>query len=186
MLEKKDTVVVYKSKYGSTKYYADWIAKSINADLLEVLEVKIEELEKYKTIVYGGPLFAFKISGVKLITQNLKKLKDKKIIIFTTGILSETEKNRNSVIEQNFTKDLKSQIKLFMLKGDFDIKKLNLLDKIMINTIKRKLKKMHKDKLDENMKELLKIFDQEKEETKKDSIQSIVECVNEEKEGDFY
>ena len=46
MLENKKIIVIYKSKYGSTKYYADWIAKNIDADLLEVSEAKIEKLEK--------------------------------------------------------------------------------------------------------------------------------------------
>ncbi len=179
MLENKKIIVIYKSKYGSTKYYADWIAKNIDADLLEVSEAKIEKLKNYHTIVYGGPLFAFRISGVKFITKNIEKIKHKKIVIFSTGILSETVENRNTVIETNFNQNVRSQIKLFMLKGDFDIKKINLLDKMLVNTIRRKLKKIHEDKRDENMKEFLEIFEHVIERKDKKNAQSIIEYSNE-------
>ena len=95
MLENKKIIVIYKSKYGSTKYYADWIAKNIDADLLEVSEAKIEKLKNYHTIVYGGPLFAFRISGVKFITKNIEKIKHKKIVIFSNEITLHETMNTN-------------------------------------------------------------------------------------------
>ncbi|WP_366936885.1 flavodoxin domain-containing protein [uncultured Clostridium sp.] len=30
-----NTVVVYKSKYGSTKKYAEWIAEELSSDIIE-------------------------------------------------------------------------------------------------------------------------------------------------------
>lgn len=42
-------------------------------------------LATYDTVIYGGGLYASGINGVKLITKNLDKLKNKKVIVFATG-----------------------------------------------------------------------------------------------------
>ncbi|NLE01149.1 MAG: flavodoxin, partial [Fibrobacter sp.] len=49
-------IVVYKSKYGTTKRYAEWIAEEVKADLFEQSAVSVEDLLKYDIIVYGGSL----------------------------------------------------------------------------------------------------------------------------------
>ena len=43
--------VIFKSTYGHTKKYAEWIAKELNADLFDQLRVKLQTLEKYNIIV---------------------------------------------------------------------------------------------------------------------------------------
>ena len=58
---------------------------------------------QYDTIIYGGGIYAGVIIGASLcISRNLKKLQDKKIVIFTVGIgdtkdtsLYEKIKNQN-------------------------------------------------------------------------------------------
>ncbi|WP_253199588.1 flavodoxin domain-containing protein [Clostridium gasigenes] len=52
------SVIVYKSKYGSTKVYAQWIAKKLEADIYEVNEVKVDKLLDYNNIIFGGGLYA--------------------------------------------------------------------------------------------------------------------------------
>ena len=46
--------VVYCSRYGSTKQYAQWLAEDLGADLYDVRRVYKEKLETYDTIVFGG------------------------------------------------------------------------------------------------------------------------------------
>ena len=40
------TIVVYRSKYGSTKKYAEWISAELGCEMLEFKEAKIENLIK--------------------------------------------------------------------------------------------------------------------------------------------
>ena len=71
-----NAIVVYKTKYGSTKTYAEWIAEELSADIRDAKTVKADDLLKYDTIIYGGGLYAEGINGVSLITKNYEKLKD--------------------------------------------------------------------------------------------------------------
>lgn len=97
--------IIYKSKYGSTKKYAQWIAEETKADLFEYSEVEVKKLMQYDTIVYGGGLYANGIAGISIITKNYQVLKDKKIIVFTVGIVStDSAEAFSPIIEKIFQK----------------------------------------------------------------------------------
>jgi len=68
------TIVIYKSKTGFTKKYAEWIANDLLADIFDVSKVNIDMLTTYDTIIYGGSLYAVGINGIKLIKQNFDKI----------------------------------------------------------------------------------------------------------------
>jgi flavodoxin len=44
------TIVIYKSKTGFTKKYAQWIAAELSADLLEAAMVAADKLAAYDTV----------------------------------------------------------------------------------------------------------------------------------------
>ncbi len=67
--------VVYTSKYGTTQQYAQWIAKDVGADLLRQDACKVKDLEKYECLVFGGPIHAGGILGIRFcrrITRNCR------------------------------------------------------------------------------------------------------------------
>ncbi|MDD2402659.1 MAG: flavodoxin domain-containing protein, partial [Clostridia bacterium] len=47
------TVVVYKSKSGFTKKYAEWIAKELSAEIFEASRITADMMMDYDTVVYG-------------------------------------------------------------------------------------------------------------------------------------
>lgn len=73
-----NTIVIYKSKYGSTKQYANWIGEALSCEVADAKSISVSDLLKYDRIIYGGGLYAEVIAGVTLITKNIEKLKDKK------------------------------------------------------------------------------------------------------------
>lgn len=81
------TVVLYKSKTGYAKKYAQWIAKKLNGDLFDAAEVNIDKLITYDAIIFGGSLYAVGINGVKLITENINKFQGKKTCCFLHGFI---------------------------------------------------------------------------------------------------
>ena len=73
----KKIAIVYKSKYGCTMKYAGWLAIKLDADLYEVSDVGRWDLLKYKTIIFGSPIYNSKIYLLDYILekydQNLTK-----------------------------------------------------------------------------------------------------------------
>ena len=133
------TIVIYKSKYGSTMQYAKWIAEELDCKCFDAKDIKAEDLTEYDNIIYGGGLYAEIINGVSLITKNTDLLKDKKIAIFSTGItpLDCRDYYDKMVIEKNFKNGLPENIRVFNFMGKMIINELSLVHKTALKTLKK-------------------------------------------------
>ena len=132
-------IVVYKTKYGSTKNYAEWIGEELDCKVADAREVTIEELEQYDTIIYGGGLYAEVINGVSLITKNMDRLKNKKIAVYTTGItpLDCRDYYDKLVVEKNFKNGVPACIKLFNFTGKMVLDELSAVHRTALKTLKK-------------------------------------------------
>ena len=133
------TIVIYKSKYGSTKTYANWIAEELSCEAVDAKNININDLTQYDTIIYGGGLYAEVINGVILITKNLDKLKDKKIIVYSTGITPLEYRNYYDklVLEKNFKPEMLEKIKVYNFLGKMILDELSLVHRTAIKGLKK-------------------------------------------------
>lgn len=178
-MQNRKTAIIYGSKYGSTKRYAEWIAQETQADLFESRTVRLDQLFNYDTIVYGGALYAVGISGFKLISDNYHALKGKKIIVFSVGASSICHKTIEDVTKKNFTQQMRGNIRYFHLRGIFDYQKLNWLDKMLMSLLRWQLTKKKPEELDADAKMMLSCFNQSFDWTDKQAILPIVACIEE-------
>lgn len=134
-----NAIVIYKSKYGSTKEYAQWIASELGCMAADVKTVSINDLKKYDTLIYGGGLYAEVIGGVSFITKNIDELKDKKIIVYTTGLTPPDcrEYYEKMVWEKNFKPNVQDKIKMFNFPGKMILSELSLVHRTAIKTLKK-------------------------------------------------
>lgn len=171
------TIVVYRSKYGSTKAYAEWISQELDCEMIEFKNAKIEDLMKYDTIIYGGGLYAEVINGVYLITKNMDKLKDKKIVVYSTGItpLKYREYYDKLVIEKNFKPEMLEQIKVFNFMGKMILDELSLPHRTAIKALKVLMQ--GKENPTEMEKLLVELCDANGDFTDKESIKELINYV---------
>ena len=168
------TIVVYKTKYGSTKTYAEWIKEELNCDICDFKSVKIDDLLKYDTIILGGGLYAEMIQGASLITKNIDKLAGKKLIIYTTGItpLDCREYYDKLVWEKNFKDVDASKIKVYNFLGKMIIDELSLPHKMAIKALKKLMS--GKENPSEMEKLLIELCDADGDFTDRDAICGLV------------
>ena len=133
------TIVIYKSKYGSTETYARWIGEELGCDVVEASKIKAEELLAYDTIIYGGGLYAEVIAGVTLITKNIDKLGGKKLIVYTTGITPVDYRDyyEKYVVEKNFKNGIYEKIRMFNFPGKMILSELTMVHRAAIKTLKK-------------------------------------------------
>jgi hypothetical protein len=165
--------VVYRSKSGFTETYAKWIAEAVHADLLQGKKTKIDDLLKYDIIVYGGGMYAVGINGLKLITDNFDKLKDKNLIVFSLGASPVRPEIYEEVKKKNFSGEQLERISFFLLRGGYDHRKITPVDRILMMLMKTQLK--HKKKLTPDERGMLSAFSHPVDFTTKKSIQPILE-----------
>lgn len=169
------TIVIYKSKYGSTKQYAEWIADELNCKVTDAKGIKVSDILEYDTIIYGGGLYAEIISGVTLLTKNIDKLKDKKLIVFTTGItpIECRDYYDKLVIEKNFSTTNKSDFKIYNFPGKMILSELSLVHRTAIKTLKKIMS--DKDNPTEMEKLLIELCDADGDFSDKTLIKELVQ-----------
>lgn len=151
-----NTVVVYKSLYGSTKTYAQNLAREIGANLLEASKVKQDQLKTYDTVIFGGGLYGGTVAGLEVITKNLEAFKQKNLIVFTVGLSPTDGKDMyEPKMEKMIPADKVKTIKFFHLQGKMDLRELSFKHKIMIKMFKKMLSKRKPEELPEIGKTLL-------------------------------
>jgi len=180
------TVVVYRSKSGSVKKYAAWIAEELQADIFDAAQVTVESLQPYDTVIYGGGLYAVGINGVKFITENLDRLTGKKTVVFATGASPAREDAINEVRDNNFTSEQQKQIRFFYLRGGFDYSKLKPLDKVLMTLLKWKIRWKIKTKkeLVPDEKGMLAAYAKPADFTRKRNIDELIAYVTSENSED--
>ena len=170
-----NAIVLYKSKYGSTKTYAEWIAEELNCEAKDAKGVKAEDLLSYDTIIYGGGLYAEIIAGVSLITKNIEKLKDKKLIVYTTGItpLSVREYYDGEVLDKNFKPEIRHFIKIYNFMGKMILSELSAPHRAALKMLKKIMS--GKENPTELEKMLIELCDADGDFTDRSAIAELIE-----------
>ena len=133
-------IVIYKSKYGATKKYAEWISEAIGFECVSVQDADINKVVEFDTVILGGGIYAGGIAIVPFLKKNYSKLKDKKIIVYTCGASPYDEKSVNEVIDKNMKDELKG-IPVYYCRGGFDFKNMTFMDKTLCKMLRKALSK---------------------------------------------
>jgi len=173
------TLIVYFSIYGTTKEYAEWIAKELNGDIYSINEFKENIINEYDIIIVGSGLYAGKVKGVDLLVKNYETLKNKKLVIFTCGLADYSKaENMNSIynrLKKEFPEKIIEGIKIFYLRGGINYKKLNLKHKIMMGLLKKMVMKKGLHKVNEEDKMFVETYGKTLYFTDKNSIAELLE-----------
>ncbi|NMB94017.1 MAG: flavodoxin [Flexilinea flocculi] len=173
------TVVIFQSKTGYTKKYAQWIAEALQADLFENSKIKDDEIISYDAVVYGGSLFATGILGLKRIKKLLPSLAGKKIAVFGVGLSPVREDTINSVKQHNLTEEELKAIHFYYFRGGFNLKKLSFIDQTMMKMMKSSIEKKKKagKLLTEDENEMLEAFNVISDFTDRSAIEPLLSFI---------
>lgn len=174
-----NTIVVYKTKYGSTKTYAQWIGEVLNCKVADAKDITIDELENYDTIIYGGGLYAETINGLGLITKNIERLKNKKIAVYSTGItpLDCRDYYDKLVLEKNFKNGVPACIKIFNFTGKMVMSELSVVHRTALKTLKKIMSA--KENPTEMEKLLIELCDVDADLSDRTQISGLIDYVKE-------
>lgn len=126
------TIVIYQSKYGSTKKYANWLAEALQCEAIERKQFKVKQFNSYDTIIFGGCVYVSDIKGLSLLQNNAESLKGKRVICFAVGAAPADEAVIDNLRQKNMTGSLKD-LKLFYFRGAIDRQKFKGFDKLMMD-----------------------------------------------------
>ena len=133
-------VILYTSKYGATKRYAEWLAEETGFDRVETKEAKIDAVKQYDTLVLGGGVYASAIAGLAFLKKNIGQLRGKKIIVFCDGASPYDEAAFRQLVARNLKGEL-AGIPCFYCRGAWDLNKMNFADKTLCKMLLKSVEK---------------------------------------------
>lgn len=133
-------VVLYTSKRGSTREYAEWIAEDLGCECCNLKDFDKATLSEYDLIVYGSWLRGSGIVDYDKLDSYLEGAKDR-TILFVTGVSEYNPANYLQICEINFNgRENMDQMQLFFCPGRYDPAKIKGLDKMLMGVAKKVLK----------------------------------------------
>ena len=173
------TLVIYDSKYGHTKRYAQWLVEELNADICEAKNLNISALKDYSTILFGGGLYASKNKVALLLVKHFEQIKDKKVALFTCGLTDVSSEsniiNRDKALDLVITPEIREKIKIFHVRGGVDYEKLSFLHKTMMKFVYSIASKKTEDKLTDEEKDFLAIYKQKIDFSDKKMLEPVIQ-----------
>ena len=133
-------VILYQSKYGATKRYAEWLSEETGFKCIETKKADINKIIAYDTIILGGGIYASGIAGLSFLKRNINKLTDKRIIVFCCGA-SPYEENAFLQIKEHNMKDNLSDIPVFYCRGAWDMDAMSFKDRTLCNLLRKAVAK---------------------------------------------
>lgn len=147
----KKGIILYTSKRGSTKEYAEWIADEIRDSGYECEAVPYDSgkatksrinLYEYDLIIYGGWIRGSGIVDFDKFKGELDEELLNRLLIFGVGIANESSDNYMQVYDINYKgifKDGEKNPTLYILSGRYDPNKITGIDKMMMGVMKKVL-----------------------------------------------
>jgi len=139
-IKMKKTLILYRSKYGATKQYAEMLQEALSCDLQLSKDATLTLMQEYDTIVFAGAIYAGGIAGLSVLRKNYAHIKDKKILIFCVGASPYDEKDFEAIKKHNLKSDLKD-IPVFYGRGAWDMDSMHLLDRTMCKCLRKSIAK---------------------------------------------
>ena len=141
-----NVMVIYKSRTGFTKRYAQWIGDELRCKVTDYGEIKKIDLDSYDLIIYGGRVHAGKIDNLDKV-KSLLNNKKCDLIVFATGATpfeatEEIEKTRNLNFSDN-------SIPYFYMQSGLCYEKMGFFDRTIMKMLSKMLaKKENKSDID--------------------------------------
>lgn len=169
-------IILYQSKYGATKKYADWLAEKTGYDCIETKKAKVSNLQKYDVIVFGGGVYASGIAGLHFLKKNISSVSGKKIVVFAVGASPYDEKAIMQIRKMHF-KDVLINVPLFYCRGAWDEEKMTFGDRTLCRMLQKAVAKQNPNKYEPWQKALMCAVGQKCDWTDKMYLEPLLEFI---------
>lgn len=171
-------IILFQSKYGSTKKYAQWLGEQMGYECIETKKADIKTLEQYDTIILGGGVYASGILGLSFLKKNIESLCNKKIAVFCVGASPYDENAINQIRKLHF-KDKLSNIPLFYCRGAWNEEIMSFKDRTLCKILQKVVAKQDVDTYEPWQKALMCAVGQKCDWTNQEYLKPIIQFIKE-------
>ena len=128
-----NVAIIYMTKYGHTKQYADWLKEELGADVFSVGAFSPAQALAYKLVIFLSGVYGDKIQVMDYIKKNQTAFNLQRMMIGAVSwYTNESEEGKTKLIAENFPETYKNVVPLFVLNSGIDKKKINAMEKAQL------------------------------------------------------
>lgn len=148
---KNRILVIYKSRTGFTKKYAEMIAEEIGCELADYKRATVKMMSEFDTVVFGSRVHAGFINGLKDAREMFGKSTAKNFVVFATGATPNAAENViNEIWSNNLSAEELASVPHFYMQSGLCYEKMGLFDKLMMKMVASMMKNK-KDKTEHDI-----------------------------------
>jgi hypothetical protein len=173
----KDLAIVYVSKYGHTKQYADWLKESFDADVITAASFNPTKFLAYKATVFMSGVYSDKIQIMEWFKKNAASINPAKIIIAAVSwYTNDSEDGKDKLIKENYPDNFKNVVPLVVINSGIDKKQITTVEKARLAAASASINKHDVRSTDDiNALAIIKGYS---DQTSKDNLASLIKAVN--------
>ena len=177
-----ESILIYGSKYGSTRRYAEQLSKRTGIPAVACSDAP--DLSNKKIIVYLGGLYAGGILGLTKTLRGFSLRDGQRLMLVTVGLAdpSETENRENlrASLQRQLPAGLLGQSKLFHLRGGIDYRKLSFSHRTVMALLYRSLRSIPAEKQTAENRALIETYGRHVDFTDFNSLEPIIREIQKE------
>ena len=174
----KNSIIIYGSRYGSTKRYAERLAQMTGLQTVFFKDVK--SVADYDRIVYLGALCAGGVMGLKKTVSSLSP--NQELIVATVGLADPTDAENVNHIRGGLKKQVPAshydESKIFHLRGAIDYTKLGLKHRIMMKLLYSKVLKIPEAERNAEVRALIATYGKQVDFVNFDTLEPLVKTIS--------
>lgn len=155
-----DHIILYGSKYGSTRRYAEKLSERTGIPAFSYQEAP--DFSSRDTIVYLGALYAGGILGLAKTLRGLSLRKGQKLVLITVGLADpqepENQENIRVSLQRQLPAELFSRAKIYHLRGGIDYQKLSFGHRTAMTLLYQSLRRTPIEKQTAENRALIETF----------------------------
>lgn len=164
-------LIIYHSKTGFSKRYAQWLAEALDCQAIPFKERKRVSENDYEKIIFFGGLYAGQMSGLKWLKNKLPELSGKRLAAVAVGCAPMDGPDLSESMTKLFGGT--PEIKGFYCQGGLDYEHMGAVDRAMMAALRAALKRKPE------MAEMLNVISHSFDGTKREYLDPVIRWARE-------
>lgn len=130
----KKVAIVYSSKYGHTKQYADWLVEDIgDSDVIEIGKFNITQMMAYKLVIFACGVYSDKMAIMEYVKKNISAIPVQKTMIMAVSWYTNgSAEGKEKLIAENYPEQFKGSVPLYVVNSGINKKQISKVDSMKL------------------------------------------------------
>lgn len=128
--------ILYMGKYGSTRQYADWMAKATGLPVVN-LATDAVQLDELDYVILGSAVYVGRLALRSWLKEHWPQLSTKPVLLFSVSGSPAGHPDLEATLAQSLTPEMRRHLAYVPLRGRLDLQRLPWFWRLMLPLVGR-------------------------------------------------